>query len=93
MPEPTLSDDLQDELAKLLARSRKLRRETDELEGELQRVASLIAEDALRSRAKLVMGSLDGGPERTEAGRPFPLDEPPPIRGGADPVDPLAPSR
>jgi hypothetical protein len=93
MPDSTPSDDLQNELANLLARSRKLRCESDALEAEVQRVAGLIAEDALRSRDKMVMGSMDGGPAPLDDSRPSSVGERAQIQGAADSVDPLTGSR
>src|SRR3954470_6382826 len=62
MSEPSASDDLQQELQKLLAKSRKMHVQSRELAAEIERVAKLIAESTggTQGRQDLVMGSLVG---------------------------------
>jgi hypothetical protein len=60
VPESSPSDDLQNDLQKLLAKSRKLRAQADELDVEIERVSKLIQKSRGDEANELVMGSLLG---------------------------------
>jgi hypothetical protein len=48
MPEPNRSEELRDELEKLLARSREIRAQADELEVEVSRIKRLLGAEVAR---------------------------------------------